>query len=457
METTRIARTRKPAIPLPAAGGLLAEFAPAFTGPTFARAVVLALAVILTVGRRTVQNLLRTVGRLAPGHSSSYHRVFSRRRWALWPLGRTLTAYILRHFVPEGTVLLAGDDTVDEHRGDRVYGKGCHRDAVRSSHSFTAYRYGHKWVVLAVLVSFSFSSRPWALPILVALYRSPKEDEAQGRRHKTCPDLMRSLLACLLHAFPARTFRFTGDGGYGTHELAAFAHRHRDRLTLVSRFYPQAALYDPPPARTGRAGRPRKRGARQPSPQEVVRTAPRRRTTVSWYGGGSRTVEVVTGTGQWWRTGEGLVPVRWVFVHDVTGTHRDEYFFSTHIDLPPEEIVGTYTGRWSIETTFQEMRLYVGLETTCVRTKASVLRVAPCLFGLYSVVALLFARLPEADRRPHVLWSGKRAVCFSDAITAVRRWLWREWVFATPDRKPVFQDIPSDIQALLLQGLAPAA
>ena len=34
----------------------------------------------------------------------------------------------------------------------QVYGKGCHRDPVRSTHSFTAYRWGHKWVVLAVLV-----------------------------------------------------------------------------------------------------------------------------------------------------------------------------------------------------------------------------------------------------------------------------------------------------------------
>ena len=46
---------------------------------------------------------------------------------------------------------LCGDDTVDEHRGKKVYGKGCHRDAVRSPHSFTAYRWGHKWVVLAIL------------------------------------------------------------------------------------------------------------------------------------------------------------------------------------------------------------------------------------------------------------------------------------------------------------------
>src|SRR5258708_23146599 len=74
-------------------------------------------------------------------------------------------------FAPRGPVELAGDDTVTEHPGDTVYGKGCHRDPVRSTHSFTAFRWGHKWVVLALLVRFPFCRRRWALPLMVALYR----------------------------------------------------------------------------------------------------------------------------------------------------------------------------------------------------------------------------------------------------------------------------------------------
>jgi hypothetical protein len=77
-------------------------------------------------------------------------------------LAHGLVDLILRHWVPEGSVALAGDDTVDEHRGAHVYGKGRHRDPVRSTHSYTAYRWGHKWVVLAILVRFPFANRPWA-------------------------------------------------------------------------------------------------------------------------------------------------------------------------------------------------------------------------------------------------------------------------------------------------------
>jgi len=67
--------------------------------------------------------------------------------------------------------------------------------------------------------------------------------------------------------------------------------------------------------------------------------------------------------GHWFKNGEGLVPVCWVFVHDLSGTHRDDYFFTTDVTMTPQTIVETFTGRWSIETTFQEMRAYLGLET----------------------------------------------------------------------------------------------
>lgn len=441
-----------------AAEPLLREFAPAFTQPTYHRFVVLLLAAILTTGRRTVTNLLRTVGPLAPGHASSYHRVFCRRRWSCWRLARSLAGFLLRRWVPEGSVPLCGDDTVDEHRGTKVYGKACHRDAVRSTHSFTAYRWGHKWVVLSILVKFPFATRRWALPVLVALYRSKEWNQRHGRRHKTPSHLMRQLLAVLLQWFPERKFVFAGDGGYGTHELSRFAHRHRSRLTLVSRFYPDANLYAAPPARGRKVGRPRKRGRKQPRPAQIVKRSRRSRLTVAWYGGGQRRVEIVTGTGHWYKNGEGLVPVRWVFVHDCSGTHRDEYFFTTDTDMTPRAIIETFTGRWSIETTFQEMRAYLGLETTRGWSEATVLRAAPCLFGLFSVVAALYAELPgRRTDRVGILWPGKTDRTFSDAVTAVRRWLWLEWVFATPEHSGAFPKLPRPIKTVLLYALAPAA
>jgi hypothetical protein len=401
--------------------------------------------------------LLRTVAPLVAGHRTTYQRVFSLARWSSMQLACALSRFLLRHLLPHGRVTLVGDDTVDGHPGRQVYGKARHRDPVRSSHTYTAWRWGHKWVVLAVLVRFPFARRPWALPVLVALYRSPKDNQARGRPHQTPAQLLQLLLRILLRWFPDRHFSFAGDSGYGSHEVAHFAHRTHGRLTLVSKFYPNANLYAPPPPYRGK-GRPPQKGAKAPSPAEVVARSERTRLNVAWYGGGRREVAVVSAVGWWYKGGVGLVPVRWVFVRDLTGTHRDDYLYSTDTSLTPQEVIERYTERWNIETTFAELRAYLGLETTRGHCAPTVLRAEPCLFGLYSVVALLYEQLPAAAQAavgPD--WDGKRGDTFSDAITAVRRWLWTDWLFAKAGHAEAFAKLPEPLRQTLLHGLAPAA
>jgi len=109
---------------LPEAGPLVAAFFPAFTQPTLARFLTLAAAAILTPGRRTVANLLRTAGGLALGHRTSYQRVLSAARWSGLELGCALTRLLLDRFVPDGPVPLVGDDTVDGHPGRTVVRQG---------------------------------------------------------------------------------------------------------------------------------------------------------------------------------------------------------------------------------------------------------------------------------------------------------------------------------------------
>jgi hypothetical protein len=427
------------------------------TTTTFLRARLLGVAAILTTGRRTIANLLRTVAGLTQGASSSYHRVLCLAQWSTLTLAATLARFILAHCWPQGRVRLVGDDTVTEHPGRKVHGKARHRDPIRSSHSYTAWRWGHKWVVLAILVSFPFAARPWALPVLVALYRSPEDNRKRGRPHRTPAQLLQLLLRVLLRWFPERQFVFAGDQNYGSHDMAALAPRTQGRLHVVSKFYPNANLYQPPPVYAGH-GRPRVKGAKLPTPQETVATAQRTRLNVAWYGGGRRDVAVVSGTGHWYKAAEGLVPVQWVYVQDRTGTHRDEYFYSTDLTMTDTEIIEEYTGRWNIETTFEDSRAYLGLESTRGWCERTVGRAEPCLLGLYSVVALLYGLLPPAEQEQGVVeWEGKATVTFSDAITAVRRWLWTGWVFPRAGHAETFAKLPQAFRQSLLYALAPAA
>ena len=66
----------------PEAHPLVQVLALHFTNPTYQRVSTLLVGAILTTGRRTVANLLRTLRQLAPGHPTDYRRVLSRAPWS---------------------------------------------------------------------------------------------------------------------------------------------------------------------------------------------------------------------------------------------------------------------------------------------------------------------------------------------------------------------------------------
>jgi Transposase DDE domain len=196
--------------------------------------------------------------------------------------------------------------------------------------------------------------------------------------------------------------------------------------------YGDAALYEPPPPRT--------------------------RLTVAWYGGTTRAIEIVTGTGHGYRIGEALVEVRWVYVHDGTGTHRDEYCFTTDSTMKPQQMGECYTQRWSIETTVQECREDLQLESTQGYGQQTVLRFTPGLFGLYSMVVLLSLQLPSSSSPLRaIFWRGKSTVTCSDMLTCVRRALWEQWCFHTQADPWEFSTLSPSFRDTILSALAPAA
>lgn len=440
---------------------LLEDLSASFRRPqTGQRLIFFFAAAIVVVGDRTVSAVIRLLAIIEPINPSTFHRLFSHRHWSSRQLGRVIARFVIERFCPEGFIRICGDETVDGHRGKKVYGKARHRDAVRSSHSHTVYRYGHKWVVVAVLVQLPYTSRPMALPLLVALYRDRKTNQSEGRAHKTPAELMAGLLAMLMHWFPERKFIFAGDNAYGSHAMARFAYRHRNRMTLVSKIVPDANLFEPPPKRRRNAiGRPPVKGKSMPAPCQVVASRKRRKKmSVRWYGGGWRKVEVITGTGGWFKSGKGLVPIRWVFVRDLEGTHRDEYFFTTDPSMTPCQVIEMYGGRWNIETTFQELRAHLGLETTRGWSKLTVLRMAPSLILLYTIVVTFYDTMPASSSHLRFRsWQGKESITFSDMIISVRHHLWLEWVFEQVPGGTAVRKLPGPIRTLLDFGLTQAA
>lgn len=435
---------------------LMAPFGICFSRPTFRRFQLLALAAVIAVGSRTIAGLVRALRTSARSHPSTFHRFFSMRRWSTWRLARCLARLVIDQFASAGTIRLAGDDSTLTHRGKRVYGAGCHRDAVRSTSGCRVFCFGHKWVVLFILVEVPMTRRLWALPLLVGLYRSRKWDETHHERHRSPPEIMRGLLITLLRWFPQRRFVFVGDAAYMTHRLAALAARSQRRLVVVGPFRGDAAIYAPPPVRAShRRGRPAVKGKRLACPSAVTKSSARSRVRVRWYGCKRHGIEVVDGIGLWHEQAHGnRATVRWVFVHDPSAGYKDVYLAATDPTMTPKAIVEAYVGRWAVETTFQEAKTHLGLGSARNRKKASVIRQTACLFGLYSLVALLYARLHKRERYLQLTWPGKTDVSFADALASVRRKLWCDWFFRGGGGGPHLVKLPARTERILLNALA---
>lgn len=464
-----------------AAEPLVDQVREAFTRPSFERFVLMCVGAIVTFGRRSVSRILWTLGPAAKGDPSSYHRLFSKARWSLWPLARVLAAAVLEQVPLDQRVLIAIDDHLIEHCGERVYGRGRHRSAVGSTRGILCW--GHRWVVLAVVVKLPFTSRWWALPILCALYRDRKSNEKEKRQHKTSAHLARQLLAILLHWFPDRKFVALGDGGYAVHDLARFAHRHRKQLTLIARAPDDMNLHVLPAAhkpcrqtlwkrrKYNRRARCRK-GRKLASPQQTVAAARASgqslpTQTLAWYGQRQKSLQIFSACGGWYHAyGNGtaaLVPLRWVHTCDpnkpADQRKAADWFLCTEASFTPQQIVESFARRWSIEVMFQELHAHLGIDTPRQRCRASVLRTTPWLMGLFSAICLMFTRLWRQSKRSlhHTPCYHKQQATFADALYAVRQNLWDSCLLKQVLGPAQFTKLHPSAQRKLITYLAEAA
>ena len=175
-----------------------------------------------------------------------------------------------------------------------------------------------------------------------------------------------------------------------------------------------------------------------------------------------RDLQLLGGCGGWYRPrGSGrsaLVPVRWVYAHDPQ-SGRGDYFYSTDTKLTGEQVVELFAARWPIEVTFQEVRAHLGFETTRHWCRNSVLRVAPCLLGLFTVVSLIYAELARLGKvKVHATpCYPKTDPTFADALAAVRRLLWEQAILPHTPGGGRVAELPTPIREVLLEHLTAAA
>jgi hypothetical protein len=111
---------------------------------------------------------------------------------------------------------------------------------------------------------------------------------------------------------------------------------------VITRLRLDAALYAPAPDRApGTVGRPRKKGARQPTLAERLQDAQTawQALTVRWYGGTDRAIAVATATAVWYHSGLPPVALRWVLIRDPAGEFEPQALLCPDLAVSAPQIV----------------------------------------------------------------------------------------------------------------------
>ena len=184
--------------------GLLAEFRPCFTAPTFQTFIGLVVGLIAQTRRRTVCGMLTGAGLDQVWHHSRAHRLFTTARWSGDALGLALADLIVARLLPTGAALtIAVDDTLFKRSGKKVFGVAWHHDGAAKGPKPIGL--GNCWVVAGIVVPLSFLSRPVCLPVLARLWRP---------RHTGKIAHARQLAELIAARYPDRIVHVVGDAAY---------------------------------------------------------------------------------------------------------------------------------------------------------------------------------------------------------------------------------------------------
>jgi hypothetical protein len=381
---------------------LIQAFAPVFDARVWSYAQLLLVGAILAPGKRTVSSVLRILGLAHEKHFQNYHRVLNRARWSSRAASRILLGLLVRSFAPCGPILVGLDDTIERRWGKRIQARGIYRDPVRSSHSHLVKASGLRWLSLMLLAEIPWTRRVWALPCFTVLAPSKRYHQKRHKRHKTLPDWGRQMLLQLRRWLPDRSLVLVADSSYAALEFLGGLANRRRAVTCITRLRLDAQLHAPaPPRRKGQLGRPRRKGRRLPSLQQRLinpKTQGRSVTVPHWYSAGPRTIRIATGTAVWYHTGLPVVPLRWVLILDPQHEFRPQALLCTDLGVEPEQVVQWFVLRWQLETTWEEARAHLGIETQRQWSDLAIARTTPCLLALFSLVTLLATDLHQRGK-----------------------------------------------------------
>lgn len=113
----------------------------------------------------------------------SFHsacRFFSHHAWDVDPIGLVLARLIVDRLLPDGApITVVVDDTLFRRWGPTVHAAYWTHDG--SAQDPNALGRGNRWVIVGIVVTLRFCTRPVCLPVLLRLWRGKGTASARWR------------------------------------------------------------------------------------------------------------------------------------------------------------------------------------------------------------------------------------------------------------------------------------
>ena len=238
---------------LPAAMlSVLSIFLPLFfSNPSYMNFLELFQGHILCKGKKTISEILKSLGLRNVKNYSRYHDFFRKAKWSTLKGAEILLLYIVA-LIP-GEIEISVDSTIERRKGPKIKGLGIQRDAVRSTKSRKVLVPGLNWLVVAIYIKLPWCQQKWALPFL-SILMPPEEplstskneqDLKKLKRHKTLNEWT-CQVAMLLRLWIKQPKKITiiADSAFATYILANTCIDLG--ITLVSRMRLDARTFEFP-------------------------------------------------------------------------------------------------------------------------------------------------------------------------------------------------------------------
>lgn len=435
-------------------------FAPLFSRPVYKNALELLTAHFLCNGKRTVTNLIRSMGKHKNSNFTKYFYVLRKAKWSTFEASRILLLLIIDRLLTMDTPIEINIDAhLNRRKGPKIKGLGYHRDSLASTKHQKVFATGHNWLVATINVQMFGSKYKWSLPFFSylltpekTLSSSQNKADLKGKsRHKKMTKVTSQIIIQIRHwVGDRREIILVADSAFCCREICRTCIKHKVMFCTQLRL--DASLYDFPPIQKARRGRPRIVGKRLPNLEALLddKTQKWVRLSAPWYSEKTKDLDVLTGTCLWYHNTVGGVPIRWVLTKDPNGKNKPLAILVTDFRVCAERAIAHFVARWPIETTFQEINQNYELGTIHTWSDMSINRTAPTIIASYSLACLI---VHESEKVTGIkiapqasAWYDKKTVTFSDVMRYLKLLILNEKYFSQTGKNPDCEKI--DVEEL---------